>query len=142
LQTGRWNAIAWYKKGDTVVIYMPMIPQADMAMLAGARPGAVHSVVFGGLAPHELALRIDDIINVSGHRLSTGEMEEILASHQAVAECAVIGFADELRGQRPIGIVVLKDEFDNLESELENELCNLVRNKIGAITFFKNNHAG
>jgi propionyl-CoA synthetase len=59
-----------------------------------------------------------------------------------VAECAVIGFADELRGQRPIGIVVLKDEFDNLESELENELCNLVRNKIGAITFFKNNHAG
>jgi acyl-coenzyme A synthetase/AMP-(fatty) acid ligase len=81
--------------------------------------------------------RIDDVINVSGHRLSTGEMEEILASHHAVAECAVIGIADELRGQRPIGMVVLKDGYDNLESELENELCNLVRDKIGAISFFK-----
>lgn len=81
--------------------------------------------------------RIDDVINVSGHRLSTGEMEEILASHHAVAECAVIGIADELRGQRPIGMVVLKDGFDNLESELEHELCNLVRDKIGAISFFK-----
>ncbi len=81
--------------------------------------------------------RIDDVINVSGHRLSTGEMEEILASHHAVAECAVIGIADELRGQRPIGMVVLKDGFDNLESELEYELCNLVRDKIGAISFFK-----
>jgi acyl-coenzyme A synthetase/AMP-(fatty) acid ligase len=81
--------------------------------------------------------RIDDVINVSGHRLSTGEMEEILASHHAVAECAVIGIADELRGQRPIGMVVLKDGFENLESELEHELCNLVRDKIGAISFFK-----
>ena len=81
--------------------------------------------------------RIDDVINVSGHRLSTGEMEEILASHPAVAECAVIGIADELRGQRPIGMVVLKDGFDNLEDELETELCNLVREKIGAISYFK-----
>lgn len=81
--------------------------------------------------------RIDDVINVSGHRLSTGEMEEILASHHAVAECAVIGIADDLRGQRPIGMVVLKDGHEHLESELEQELCNLVRDKIGAISFFK-----
>jgi acyl-coenzyme A synthetase/AMP-(fatty) acid ligase len=82
--------------------------------------------------------RIDDVINVSGHRLSTGEMEEILASHPAVAECAVIGISDELRGQRPIGLVVLKDLFQNLsETEMELELCNIVRDKIGAISFFK-----
>jgi propionyl-CoA synthetase len=53
--------------------------------------------------------RIDDVINVAGHRLSTGAMEEIIASHPAVAECAVVGIADELRGQRPVGFAVLKD---------------------------------
>ncbi|MBP7510503.1 MAG: AMP-binding protein [Bacteroidia bacterium] len=82
--------------------------------------------------------RIDDVINVSGHRLSTGEMEEILSSHLAVAECAVIGISDELRGQRPIGLVVLKDTFQNSkEEEMEQELCDLVRDKIGAISYFK-----
>lgn len=82
--------------------------------------------------------RIDDVINVSGHRLSTGEMEEIVAQYPAVAECAVVGIADELRGQRPIGFVVLKDGFDLEESALEQALVQLIRDQIGAIAFFKN----
>jgi len=82
--------------------------------------------------------RIDDVINVSGHRLSTGEMEEIIARHPAIAECAVIGISDELRGQRPIGIVVLKDNHQNQEHDLENELVQLVRDQIGAVAFFRN----
>jgi len=82
--------------------------------------------------------RIDDVINVAGHRLSTGEMEEIIARHPAVAECAVIGIADELRGQRPIGLLVMKDNHHNEEAELENELIQLVRDQIGAVAFFRN----
>lgn len=81
--------------------------------------------------------RVDDVINVSGHRLSTGEMEEILSMHPSVAECAVIGIHDELRGQRPIGLVVLKDSCQDQNEALEEELCNMVRDKIGAIAYFK-----
>jgi acyl-coenzyme A synthetase/AMP-(fatty) acid ligase/DNA-binding NarL/FixJ family response regulator len=82
--------------------------------------------------------RIDDVINVSGHRLSTGEMEEIISHHPAIAECAVIGIADELRGQRPIGLIVMKDNHHNEEAELENELIQLVRDQIGAVAYFRN----
>ncbi|MFD2513749.1 propionyl-CoA synthetase [Pontibacter locisalis] len=82
--------------------------------------------------------RIDDVINVSGHRLSTGEMEEMVASHPAVAECAVVGISDELRGQRPIGLVVLKDGKKISEEQLEQELVALIREKIGAVAYFKN----
>ncbi len=82
--------------------------------------------------------RIDDVINVSGHRLSTGEMEEIISHHPAIAECAVIGIADELRGQRPIGLIVMKDNHHNEEAELENELVQLVRDQIGAVAYFRN----
>jgi acyl-coenzyme A synthetase/AMP-(fatty) acid ligase len=82
--------------------------------------------------------RIDDVINVSGHRLSTGEMEEIIAQHPAVAECAVVGIADELRGQRPMGFVVLKDGQDIAEADLETSLIQLIREQIGAVAFFKN----
>ena len=82
--------------------------------------------------------RVDDVINVSGHRLSTGEMEELVASHPAVAECAVMGIADELRGQRPIALVVLKDGQHPDEEILEEELVNLIREKIGAVAFFRN----
>jgi acyl-coenzyme A synthetase/AMP-(fatty) acid ligase/DNA-binding response OmpR family regulator len=82
--------------------------------------------------------RIDDVINVSGHRLSTGEMEEIIAQHPDVAECAVIGIADELRGQRPIGLVVLKDGRSIDEASLEAALVQLVRDKIGAVAYFRN----
>jgi propionyl-CoA synthetase len=82
--------------------------------------------------------RIDDVINVAGHRLSTGEMEEIVASHKAVAECAVVGIYDELRGQRPIGIVVLKDGETFTADAIENELVKLIRDQIGAVAFFRN----
>jgi acyl-coenzyme A synthetase/AMP-(fatty) acid ligase len=82
--------------------------------------------------------RIDDVINVAGHRLSTGEMEEILAEHPAVAECVVVGIADALRGQVPFGIVILKDGVTIHEDVLEKELVQLVRHKIGALAVFKN----
>ena len=81
--------------------------------------------------------RIDDIINVAGHRLSTAEMEEVVASHDAVAECAVVGVADELKGQVPVGYVVLKSGINIVEEKLEKELIQMVRNKIGPVASFK-----
>lgn len=81
--------------------------------------------------------RIDDVINVSGHRLSTGEMEGLISGHAAVAECAVLGIADTLRGQRPVGFVVLKNGSDITAETLQEELVQLIRNKIGAVAFFK-----
>ncbi len=82
--------------------------------------------------------RIDDIINVAGHRLSTAEMEEIVASHQAVAECAVIGIADELKGQIPVGFVVLKAGIDSSMGEaIQAELIQMVRQTIGPVASFK-----
>ncbi len=80
--------------------------------------------------------RIDDVINVAGHRLSTGAMEEIIAQHPDVAECAVIGRADELRGQVPVGFVVLKAGASP-RNDLEDELVASVREKIGAVAVFK-----
>ncbi len=77
--------------------------------------------------------RTDDVINVAGHRLSTGEMEEILASHPAVAECAVIGVHDALKGQIPRGFVVLKAGIDTDPDVLSAELVQLVRDQIGAV---------
>jgi len=81
--------------------------------------------------------RIDDVINVAGHRLSTGAMEEIIAGHPAVAECAVIGVADPLKGQVPVGFVVLKAGADVDAAALEVELVRLVREQIGAVASFK-----
>ncbi|EJP4176314.1 propionyl-CoA synthetase [Vibrio vulnificus] len=81
--------------------------------------------------------RIDDVINVAGHRLSTGEMEEIVGAHPAVAECAVVGVHDELKGQLPLGFVVLKDGVKIDPTELEKELVGKVRNEIGAVACFK-----
>ncbi|MDT9656822.1 propionyl-CoA synthetase [Vibrio vulnificus] len=81
--------------------------------------------------------RIDDVINVAGHRLSTGEMEEIVGAHHAVAECAVVGVHDELKGQLPLGFVVLKDGVKIDPTELEQELVGKVRNEIGAVACFK-----
>ncbi|MFZ4796973.1 MAG: propionyl-CoA synthetase [Bacteroidia bacterium] len=82
--------------------------------------------------------RIDDIINVAGHRLSTGEMEELIASHPSIAECAVLGIADELRGQRPVALVVLKDGVEIPEEIIEKDLVGLIREKIGAVAYFRN----
>lgn len=81
--------------------------------------------------------RTDDVINVAGHRLSTGEMEEIVAGHPAVAECAVIGINDPLKGQQPIGFVLLKNGIDIDGKQLESELVALVRKEIGAVACFK-----
>ncbi|RZK93451.1 MAG: propionyl-CoA synthetase, partial [Methylobacterium sp.] len=81
--------------------------------------------------------RTDDIINVAGHRLSTGALEEVLASHPDVAECAVIGAADALKGQSPLGLVVLKAGVDRAEREIAAELVALVRERIGPVAAFK-----
>jgi propionyl-CoA synthetase len=81
--------------------------------------------------------RTDDIINVAGHRLSTGSMEEVLASHKDVAECAVIGAKDELKGQTPMGFVVLKAGVNRPEAEVAAELVALVRERIGPVAAFK-----
>lgn len=81
--------------------------------------------------------RIDDIINVAGHRLSTGAMEEVLSSHPAVAECAVIGVADALKGQLPLGLVVLKSGVQQAPEELVRELVERIRSQIGAVAAFK-----
>ena len=81
--------------------------------------------------------RTDDIINVAGHRLSTGGMEEVLASHPDVAECAVIGIADALKGQIPAGFLVLNAGVERDVGEIEKEVVALVREKIGPVAAFK-----
>jgi propionyl-CoA synthetase len=81
--------------------------------------------------------RTDDIINVAGHRLSTGGMEEVLAAHKDVAECAVIGIADALKGEVPCGFIVLKAGVNREPSEIEREIVALVRDKIGPVAAFK-----
>ncbi|MCC5825367.1 propionyl-CoA synthetase [Alkalimonas sp.] len=81
--------------------------------------------------------RTDDVINVAGHRLSTGEMEEIIARHPAVAECCVIGIADALKGQLPFGLVMVKNGSAISPEQLEQELVAMVREDIGAVACFK-----
>jgi propionyl-CoA synthetase len=81
--------------------------------------------------------RTDDIINTAGHRLSTGSMEEVLASHQAVAECAVVGVKDAVKGEVPLGFIVLKAGVDRPPSEIERECVALVREKIGPVASFR-----
>ena len=81
--------------------------------------------------------RMDDVINVAGHRLSTGAMEEVIATHPDVAECAVIGTDDQLKGQVPVGLFVLKAGVDRDVDEVKTELVKMVREKIGAIACFK-----
>jgi len=81
--------------------------------------------------------RTDDIINVAGHRLSTGGMEEVLASHPDVAECAVLGVADELKGEIPMGLVVLKAGVNRDHNEIVKELIKMVRENIGPVASFK-----
>jgi propionyl-CoA synthetase len=81
--------------------------------------------------------RTDDIINVAGHRLSTGGMEEVLASHADVAECAVLGIADELKGEVPAGFIVLKAGVTKPIDQIEKEIVALVREKIGPVAAFK-----
>ena len=81
--------------------------------------------------------RTDDVINVAGHRLSTGEMEDLIAGHPAVAECAVTGIDDELRGQVPVGFVVLKDGIEISQDQMQEELIEIIRREIGAVAYFR-----
>ena len=81
--------------------------------------------------------RVDDVINVAGHRLSTGEMEELIAGHPDIAECAVTGIDDELRGQVPVGFVVLKDGAQISQDKMQEELIAIIRKNIGAVACFK-----
>jgi propionyl-CoA synthetase len=81
--------------------------------------------------------RTDDIINVAGHRLSTGAMEEVLAAHPDVAECAVMGVRDELKGQVPLGLMVLKVGVNRSPEEIVFESVQMVRDKIGPVASFK-----
>jgi len=82
--------------------------------------------------------RTDDVINVAGHRLSTGELEEVLSAHPAVAECAVVGINDPLKGQVPLGLVVIKNGITTSDEDLIAELKQSIRNDIGAIASLKN----
>jgi propionyl-CoA synthetase len=81
--------------------------------------------------------RTDDVINVAGHRLSTGAIEEVLAAHPNVAECAVIGVGDELKGQLPLGLLVLKAGVERPDEEIVQETIRLVRERIGPVASFK-----
>ena len=81
--------------------------------------------------------RVDDVINVAGHRLSTGAMEEVLAAHPAVAECAVVGVTDELKGQLPVGFLVLKAGVQATRDDICKEAVKLVRERIGPVAAFK-----
>ena len=81
--------------------------------------------------------RTDDVINVAGHRLSTGGMEEVLADHPDVAECAVIGIADAMKGQLPMGFLVLNAGVNRAEQDIVKEAIALVRERIGPVAAFK-----
>ena len=81
--------------------------------------------------------RTDDIINVAGHRLSTGAMEEVLAEHQDVAECAALGITDKLKGQLPIGLLVLKAGVTKEHEEISKECVQMIREKVGPVAAFK-----
>ena len=118
-----WNDDARYHEG-----YMATFPGYYLSGDGGYRDSEGYCYIMG---------RVDDVINVAGHRLSTGEIEEILAAHPAVAECAVLGIADQLRGQVPAGLVVLKDGQTIEEEQLEKELVAAVRGRIGALACFR-----
>ena len=81
--------------------------------------------------------RTDDVINVAGHRLSTGAMEEVLSAHPAVAECAVIGVADSLKGQMPVGFLCLKKGTNTPDIQVVKEVVGMVRDQIGPVAAFK-----
>jgi propionyl-CoA synthetase len=81
--------------------------------------------------------RTDDVINVAGHRLSTGAMEEVLASHPDVAECAVVGVTDQLKGQSPLGLLCLTKGVNRPHDEITAECVKLIRDQIGPVAAFK-----
>jgi propionyl-CoA synthetase len=81
--------------------------------------------------------RVDDVINVAGHRLSTGEMEEVVSTHKDIAECAVIGVYDNLKGQVPLGLCVLKAGSSKNDEDIKKDLFQMIRSTIGPIASYK-----
>ncbi len=133
-----------------LVVKLPMPPGSSPTLwnaderfrevYLSAFPGYYQTADAGYLDEHGYLFvmsRTDDIINVAGHRLSTGAIEEVLASHPAVAETAVIGVADELKGQLPVGFLVLKAGVENAHAEIAAEVVRLVRERIGPVAAFK-----
>ncbi len=118
-----WHDDAGYRRG-----YLDAHPGYYVTGDAGYRDADGYVYVMG---------RIDDIINVAGHRLSTGAMEEVLAAHPDVAECAVIGIADPVKGQLPLGLVVLKAGVERGPEEIRKELVQRVRERIGPVAAFR-----
>ncbi len=120
---GLWNAEARFRKS-----YLDAFPGYYATGDAGYMDADGYVYIMA---------RTDDVINVAGHRLSTGAMEEVLASHPDVAECAVIGVADALKGQLPMGFVCLNKGTDRTEKEIVSECVRLVRDQIGPVAAFK-----
>jgi propionyl-CoA synthetase len=114
----------WRDDQRYVSSYLSSYPGYYLTGDGGRRDGDGYVFVMG---------RTDDVINVAGHRLSTGSMEEVLAGHPDVAECAVIGVSDALKGQVPRGLVVLKAGVDRDPADIEAELVALIRSQIGAV---------
>ncbi|MEZ4875003.1 MAG: AMP-binding protein [Flavobacteriaceae bacterium] len=120
---GLWGNLERFKKG-----YLEKFPGYYFSGDGGYTDTDNHVYITG---------RVDDVINVAGHRLSTAEMEEVVSSHPAVAECAVFGIHCELKGQRPLGLVVLKAGETLLPEILQEEIVGQVRSQIGAVASFK-----
>jgi len=122
---------------------LPSLWQADdkfVAAYLSAFPGFYQTADAGlidGDGYIHVMTRTDDIINVAAHRLSTGEIEEVLAAHPDVAECAVIGVADPVKGQVPLGLLVLKAGTARPAAEIEEEAVRLVRDRVGPVASFK-----
>ncbi|MDH0126848.1 AMP-binding protein [Brucella intermedia GD04153] len=120
---GLWNAEARFRK--SYLNYFPgFYETGDAGMID--EDGYVHVMA-----------RTDDVINVAGHRLSTGAMEEVLAAHPAVAECAVVGVADSLKGQMPLGFLCLKKNADGAAETVVQDVVKMVRDRIGPVAAFK-----
>jgi len=119
-----WLPTLWRDDDRFVESYLTQHPGFYITGDGGYRDGDGYLYVMG---------RIDDVINVAGHRLSTGQMEEVLASHPAVAECAVIGVTDDFKGQIPRGFVVLKAGVSAEPDVVSAELVQLIRDQIGPV---------
>ena len=146
---GEGNAVAPGRTG-AIVVRLPMPPGATPTLwnaderfreaYLSAFPGYYQTGDAGYVDADGYVFvmsRTDDVINVAGHRLSTGAIEEVLATHPDVAECAVLGVADELKGQLPLGLLVLKAGVARTHDEIAREAVQLVRERIGPVAAFK-----
>jgi propionyl-CoA synthetase len=118
----------WRQNQRMVDSYLAEFPGYYKTSDAGVKDSDGYLTILG---------RTDDIINVAGHRLSTGGMEEVVASHRDVAECAVLGIHDAIKGEQPCGFLVLKAGVDRPAEVIEREVVALVREKIGPVAAFK-----